>query len=116
MQVDSFLDEYADKFFVAKAPRKLVWMKHLGSVDLTLTVHGVSKDFSVSPFEASILMAFQVRPPSDDCYHILCLAWQFWSTWIEVLQVQWLLLVGCRAKVWSPVPFSWRPPWLYSHS
>ena len=63
MQVESFLDEYADKFFVAKAPRKLVWMRHLGSVDLSLSVHGVCKDFSVSPFEASIIMAFQVSHP-----------------------------------------------------
>lgn len=59
-QVEGYLDEYAAKFWVAKQPRKLVWMKHLGTVDLTLTVHGIPKDFSVSPFEASILLTFQV--------------------------------------------------------
>ena len=60
-QVDDYLNEYAAKFWVAKQPRKLVWMKHLGTVELSLRVHGVSRDFTVSPFEATILMLFKVK-------------------------------------------------------
>lgn len=60
LQVGDYLNEYAAKFWVAKQPRKLVWMKHLGIVELSLTVHGSSRDFTVPPFEASILMQFQV--------------------------------------------------------
>lgn len=76
-QVDDYLNEYAAKFWVAKQPRKLVWMKHLGTVELSLKVHGISRDFTVSPFEASILMLFKVnliRVPTPLCGLIDCAA------------------------------------------
>lgn len=60
LQIEDYLNEYAAKYFVVKQPRKLVWKKHLGAVELTLKVGDVSHDFTVPPFEASILLHFQV--------------------------------------------------------
>ena len=51
---------YAARFSIVKTPRKLVWMKHLGSVDLTLTVGPREVDFTVTPIHAAIIMHFKV--------------------------------------------------------
>ena len=61
-QISDYLDEYAAKFWVAKQPRKLSWKRHLGTVELSLSVRGVSRDFTVTPFQATALMHFQVWP------------------------------------------------------
>lgn len=60
VQIEGYLEEYAAKYWVAKQPRKLVWKRHLGAVELTLRVGSASRDFTVPPFEAAILMSFQV--------------------------------------------------------
>lgn len=51
---------YAARFSIVKTPRKLVWMKHLGSVDLTLTVGSREVDFTVTPIYAAIIIHFKV--------------------------------------------------------
>ena len=60
LQMEAHLYEYAAKYWVAKQPRKLVWKRHLGAVELSLQVGSASRDFTVPPFEAAILMSFQV--------------------------------------------------------
>ena len=59
-QISDYLDEYAAKFWVAKQPRKLSWKRHLGTVELSLSIRGASRDFTVTPFQATALMHFQV--------------------------------------------------------
>ena len=51
---------YAARFSIVKTPRKLVWLKHLGSVDLTLTVGPREVDFTVTTIHAAIIMHFKV--------------------------------------------------------
>lgn len=51
---------YAARFHVVKTPRKLVWMKSLGSVDLSLTVGAQDFDFTVAPIHAAIILRFKV--------------------------------------------------------
>lgn len=59
---------YAARFSVVKTPRKLVWMKSLGTVDLSLTVGAQDVDFTVAPVQAAVIMHFKVD-------HTLC--WRF---------------------------------------
>ena len=60
MQVQDKLDAYAKRYYVNKAPRKLIWQPALGQVSLSLVLGGEKRDFSVSPTQASILLFFQV--------------------------------------------------------
>ena len=59
-QLQAQMAAYAARFSIVKTPRKLVWMKHLGSVDLTLTVGPREVDFTVTPIHAAIIMHFKV--------------------------------------------------------
>ena len=59
-QLQAQMAAYAARFSIVKTPRKLVWMKHLGSVDLTLTVGSREVDFTVTPIHAAIIMHFKV--------------------------------------------------------
>ena len=59
------LDAYAKRYYVHKAPRKLIWQPALGQVTLSLQLGPEKRDFSVSPTQASILLFFQV--------HLFCL-------------------------------------------
>ena len=75
-QLQAQMAAYAARFSIVKTPRKLVWMKHLGSVDLTLTVGPREVDFTVTPIHAAIIMHFKVghltlSTPEDfhDCRH-----------------------------------------------
>ncbi|CAK0784759.1 hypothetical protein CVIRNUC_007963 [Coccomyxa viridis] len=61
-QLQAQMAAYAARFSIVKTPRKLVWMKHLGSVDLTLTVGPREVDFTVTPIHAAIIMHFKERP------------------------------------------------------
>lgn len=60
VQVQEKLDAFANRYYVLKAPRKLLWQPHLGTVSLTLTVGGTVHDFTVPPILASMLLHFQV--------------------------------------------------------
>ena len=59
------LKAYAAKFHTIKAPRKLQWHPHLGSVDLKVTVGSKKLEMNVSTVEAAILYQFKVNdsPP-----------------------------------------------------
>ncbi|CAM6090151.1 unnamed protein product [Calypogeia fissa] len=57
--VDRMLDEYAQKYHALKAPRKLHWRKHLGTVKLELQFEDRASQFVVSPLHASIIMQFE---------------------------------------------------------
>ncbi len=59
-QLQREMAAYAARFNVVKTPRKLVWMKGLGTVDLSLTVGGQEVDFTVAPVQAAIIMHFKV--------------------------------------------------------
>ena len=59
-QLQAQMAAYAARFSIVKTPRKLVWCKHLGSVDLTLTVGAREVDFTVAPIHAAIIMHFKV--------------------------------------------------------
>ncbi|KAK9838770.1 hypothetical protein WJX74_003024 [Apatococcus lobatus] len=60
-EVDDMLKAYAAKFHTIKAPRKLQWRPHLGSVDLKVTVGVRTLELSVSPVCAAILHQFKAR-------------------------------------------------------
>ena len=60
LQVQDKLDAYAKRYYVHKAPRKLIWQPALGQVTLSLQLGPEKRDFSVSPTQASILLFFQV--------------------------------------------------------
>ena len=59
-QLQREMAAYAARFHVVKTPRKLVWMKGLGTVDLSLTVGGQEVDFTVAPVQAAIILHFKV--------------------------------------------------------
>ncbi len=64
LQVDSTLKAYATKYHTIKAPRKLQWHPHLGSVDLKVTVGTHVLELSVSTVHAAILCHFKVKRSS----------------------------------------------------
>ncbi|XP_024541138.1 anaphase-promoting complex subunit 2 isoform X1 [Selaginella moellendorffii] len=57
--VDKLLDDYAQQYHTVKAPRKLQWKKHLGTVKLELQFEDRSAQFVVSPMQASIILKFE---------------------------------------------------------
>ena len=59
-QLQKQMAAYAARFHIVKTPRKLVWLKGLGTVDLSLTVGGQEVDFTVAPVQAAIIMHFKV--------------------------------------------------------
>lgn len=59
-EVQTQMAAYAARFSIVKTPRKLIWRKHLGSVDLSLTVGGQEVDFTVAPIQAAVIMRFKV--------------------------------------------------------
>lgn len=63
------MEAYAARYYILKAPRRLVWRPHLGSVDLALTVGGARLELTVTPLQAALLLPFQVgaprRPPQE---------------------------------------------------
>ena len=59
-QIQEKLEAYAQRYHAIKAPRKLVWQPGLGMVTLSLALGPDSKDFAVTPLQASILLFFQV--------------------------------------------------------
>ena len=59
-QLQGQMAAYAARFSVVKTPRKLVWMKGLGTVDLSLTVGGQEVAFTVAPAQAAVIMHFKV--------------------------------------------------------
>ena len=58
--LNSALELFAKKYHSQKAPRTLKWKKSLGEVSLDLHLGGEILQFNVTPFQASILMAFQI--------------------------------------------------------
>ena len=63
LAVQTQMEAYAGRYFILKAPRRLVWRPHLGSVDLALTVGERRLEFTVTPLQAAILLPFQVGAP-----------------------------------------------------
>ncbi len=59
-QLQKQMAAYAARFHIVKTPRKLVWIKGLGTVDLCLTVGGQEVDFTAAPVQAAIIMHFKV--------------------------------------------------------
>ncbi|KAG9440844.1 hypothetical protein H6P81_021009 [Aristolochia fimbriata] len=60
--VDQLLNDYAKRFHQIKTPRKLLWMKNLGTVRLELEFEDRTMEFTVSPLHAAIIMQFQEQP------------------------------------------------------
>ncbi|CAK9234248.1 unnamed protein product [Sphagnum troendelagicum] len=60
--VEQLLDDYAQRYHALKAPRKLQWRKHLGTVKLELQFEDRSAQFVVSPMHAAIIMQFEAQP------------------------------------------------------
>jgi hypothetical protein len=56
------MDAYAARYHAVRAPRKLRWLPHLGTVALALVVGSTKVDFVVSPAHAAVLCAFRTRP------------------------------------------------------
>lgn len=59
-QLQKQMAAYAARFSIVKTPRKLLWMKGLGTVDLSLTVGAQEVDFTVAPVQAAIIIHFKV--------------------------------------------------------
>lgn len=87
LAVQTQMEAYAGRYFILKAPRRLVWRPHLGTVDLALTVGERRLEFSVSPLQATIILPFQVgtllsmwwRNPGS--HYASCLAQSWHATW-----------------------------------
>ncbi|KAK9371273.1 hypothetical protein V1509DRAFT_614153 [Lipomyces kononenkoae] len=60
--IEEQLNRYSAKFSILKSARKLMWLKRLGSVDVTLELEDRTLDFTVSPDRASLIYLFQERP------------------------------------------------------
>ncbi|XP_068654157.1 anaphase-promoting complex subunit 2 [Aristolochia californica] len=60
--VNQLLSDYAKRFHEIKTPRKLLWMKNLGTVKLELEFEDRTMEFTVSPLHAAIIMQFQEQP------------------------------------------------------
>uniref|UniRef100_K3X5T3 Anaphase-promoting complex subunit 2 n=1 Tax=Globisporangium ultimum (strain ATCC 200006 / CBS 805.95 / DAOM BR144) TaxID=431595 RepID=K3X5T3_GLOUD len=58
-KVSSDIDEYKKSYEVLRNPRSLAWNPSLGSVQLSIELQGVERDFSVSPLQASIVLHFE---------------------------------------------------------
>ena len=63
--VESAIALFGKKYHSQKAPRTLKWKKSLGEVSLDVTVGDEMVHFNVSPFQASIIMAFSEK----DVFH-----------------------------------------------
>lgn len=74
LAVQTQMEAYAGRYFILKAPRRLVWRPHLGTVDLALTVGERRLEFTVTPLQASILLPFQVGA-SGEAYGTLLSTW-----------------------------------------
>ena len=86
---------YAARFSVVKTPRKLVWMKGLGTVDLSLTVGAQDVDFTVAPVQAAIIMHFKVcAQPLPRTSSVSLLPFQLQHGFVESQECQ--LILPCR--------------------
>jgi len=59
--VETAVQSYTEAFENFKKPRKLMWLKTAGSVNLEIEVDGVTKEFDVTPGLAAIVCHFQER-------------------------------------------------------
>ena len=55
--VHAWMESYAARYFVLKAPRRLVWAPAAGVATLTVRVGGKARTFTATPLEASVLCA-----------------------------------------------------------
>ncbi|KAL9656294.1 hypothetical protein ABK040_007907 [Willaertia magna] len=61
--VEQLMLEYANQYNAIKAPRKLLWEKHLGSLDFDIEIGGEEVSFTnIHPISASILFYFSDKP------------------------------------------------------
>ncbi|KAG2487792.1 hypothetical protein HYH03_013636 [Edaphochlamys debaryana] len=56
------MEAYGARYHHLKTPRKLRWRPALGAVELDVSAGGVTASFTVSPLQATLLMAFKDRP------------------------------------------------------
>ncbi|KAK9470555.1 uncharacterized protein V1510DRAFT_369936 [Dipodascopsis tothii] len=60
--VERQLELYAARFSVLKSPRRLQWLRRLGTVDLTLELEDRTLSFVVTPERAALIYLFEERP------------------------------------------------------
>lgn len=60
--MEDVLEKFEGRYHVLKTPRKLTWQRHLGRVELEVSLGYNSAKFDVSPAEAALLYAFEVWP------------------------------------------------------
>ncbi|GAB9464744.1 Anaphase-promoting complex subunit 2 [Globisporangium polare] len=58
-KVSSDIEQYKKSYEVLRNPRSLAWNPSLGSVQLSIELQGVERDFTVSPIQASLIMHFE---------------------------------------------------------
>ncbi|KAF2077863.1 hypothetical protein CYY_000825 [Polysphondylium violaceum] len=57
--IREYMEQFSKEYSRIKAPRELIWKKHMGFVDLEIELNGKTIEYSVSPIQASILLYFQ---------------------------------------------------------
>jgi len=61
-QVESLMSDYNDLFKQSKGMRSLEWLNNLGSVEVEVELdEGVTKNFNVTPAQATLLVKFQEK-------------------------------------------------------
>ncbi|KAE9041271.1 Anaphase-promoting complex subunit 2 [Phytophthora rubi] len=60
-KVSKDIDAFKDAYHVLRNPRSLDWNSSLGSVQLSIDLEGEERDFTVSPFQATIILYFEEK-------------------------------------------------------
>ncbi|KOB76226.1 Anaphase-promoting complex subunit 2 [Operophtera brumata] len=61
-EIKQHLEAYTKSFEALKGNRTLSWKPHLGIVNIEIEIGDKKKDFTVSPFNATLIMHFQNKP------------------------------------------------------
>eukprot|EP00884_Botryococcus_braunii_P006132 jgi/Botrbrau1/1551/Bobra.0107s0039.1 len=57
--MEDMLEQFEGKYHVLKTPRKLMWQRHMGRLELEVSIGAQSAKFEVSPLEAALIFAFE---------------------------------------------------------
>lgn len=98
MQAQEKLEAYGKRYHAIKAPRKLVWQPALGMVTLSLLLGDQTKEFTVSPVQASILLYFQVRT-SLKVHSMITILLGCWRVRPTFLATNCGVLLHCQVKI-----------------
>ncbi|EGZ09658.1 hypothetical protein PHYSODRAFT_564225 [Phytophthora sojae] len=60
-KVSKDVDAFKDAYHVLRNPRSLEWNSSLGSVQLSIDLEGEEREFTVSPFQATIILYFEEK-------------------------------------------------------